>query len=81
MNVKYVLIKDMYCYRFKIETSYGIAAFVDEWQQGFKTIVASVHNVSTDGQKVKQLVDKCNEMGLSPVHLDDVVYDMIAAHS
>ena len=56
----------------------GIAAYADAEEDGTATIVASVHDVTTDKQALDELVSLCNRLELSTVHLMDVVEDFLA---
>ena len=46
-------------------------------QDGSKTIVASVRDVTSDKAGLTRLVDDCNRLELSTVHLNDVVEDFL----
>ena len=59
-------------------TIYGIAAYADAEKDGAATILASVHDVTTDKQALDELVSLCNRLELSSVHLLDVVEDFLA---
>ncbi len=60
-------------------TSYGIAAYAASAEDGTATIVASVRDVTTDQQTLSGRVAHCNHLGLSTVHLMDVVEDFFAS--
>lgn len=36
-----------------------------------------VKDISTDKHKIEKLVNLCNELELSPIHLDDVIEDFL----
>ena len=44
---------------------------------GSATIVASVHDITSDKDAIAALVDDCNRLELSTIHLLDVVEDFI----
>ena len=56
--------------------TYGIAC-VDE-DDGTKELITQIPDISTDREKVERLVTVCNEQQLSPIHLQDVVDDLLA---
>ena len=79
MNVTYGVAKEIYSLGNSSRTSYGIAAYADSEKDGTATIVASVHDVTTDKQALDELVSLCNRLELSTVHLMDVVKDFLAS--
>ena len=78
MNVTYGVTEETYSFGTASRTSYGIAAYADAVEDGTATIVASVHDVTTDKQALNELVSLCNRLELSTVHLMDVVEDFLA---
>ena len=58
--------------------SYGIVAYADSETDGIASIVVSVRDISTNKTRIEQLADLFNRMGLSPIHLDDVIADFLA---
>ncbi len=73
--ITYGLVEETYRLHDTTRVSYGIAAFADAGQDGTKTIVASARDLSSDRGRVMELIQRCNRMGLSPVHLPDVIDD------
>ena len=59
-------------------TSYGIVAYANAKQDDTATIVASVRDITSDKQRLRKLVDNCNRLELSTVHLHDVVEDFLS---
>ena len=53
--------------------SYGISAHSNVNENGTATIVASVHDITSDRENLSKLVDDCNRLELSTEHLSDVV--------
>ena len=78
MNVTYGVTEEIYSLGAASRVSYGIAAYADAEEEGTATIVASVHDVTTDKQALDELVSLCNRLELSTVHLMDVVEDFLA---
>ncbi len=58
--------------------SYGIAAYIHSEEEEFASIIASAHDISSDREKVLDLVSRCNRMELSPAHLADVIEDFLS---
>lgn len=50
------------------ETSYGIIAYKK---------ITEIKNISSDYDKLNQLVQACNQHELDPIHLKDVVSDFL----
>lgn len=40
-------------------------------------IIRWVEDITTNHQSILTLVDKCNKYLLSPIHLDDIIYDFL----
>ena len=77
MNITYGVAEEIYSIGTDLRTSYGIAAYADSAEDGTATIVASIHDVTTDKQALDELVSLCNRLELSTVHLVDVVEDFL----
>ena len=78
MNVTYGVTEEIYSLGASSRVSYGIAAYADAEEDDTATIVASVHDITTDKQALDELVSLCNRLDLSTVHLMDVVEDFLA---
>ncbi len=69
MTCKYTLIGDNLTEN--TTEGYGIAAVSAD------KIIAEIHGISKDREKVENLVNTCNRLELSTVHFYDVVEDFI----
>ena len=78
INVTYAVTEERYSLGDAIRVSYGIAAYSDVSENGTATIVASVHDVTSDRENLSKLVDYCNRLKLSTIHLSDVVEDFLS---
>lgn len=78
MNVTYGVTEEIYSLGASSRVSYGIAAYAYAEEDGTATIVASVHDVTSNKQALYELVSLCNRSELSTVHLMDVVEDFLA---
>ena len=76
-NITYAVSEERYTFGDEVRTSYGIVAYSNANQDGSKTIVASVRDVTVDKAGLTRLVDDCNRLELSAVHLNDVVEDFL----
>ena len=77
MNVTYGMTEEVYSLGAERRVSYGIAAYADAEEDGTATIVAAVHDITADRQALSELVALCNCLGLSLLHLNDVVEDFL----
>lgn len=75
--VTFGVIEEIHCINGDMRRSYGIAAYADTALDGTATIVASVHDVACDRQRLAAFVSQCNLLGLSLMHLNDVVEDFL----
>lgn len=78
MSLKYGIVKEIYSVENMSRISYGIVAFADFESEGTNTVVASFHDVSSDRESLEKLINLCNRMRLSIIHLNDVVYDYLS---
>lgn len=78
MKITYGIIEEIYSLDAESRTFYGIAAYADAQEDGTATIVASVHDITSDKQALADLVLLGNRLELSTVHLMDVVMDFLA---
>ena len=76
-NITYAVSEERYTFGNETRTSYGIVAYSNANQDGSKTIVASVRDVTSDKTGLIKLVNDCNRLELSTVHLSDVVEDFL----
>ena len=76
-NITYAVSEERYTFGNEMRTSYGIVAYSHADQDGSKTIVASVRDVTSDKTSLTKLVNDCNRLELSTVHLNDVVEDFL----
>ena len=78
MNVTYAVAEEKYVIGNESRISYGIVAYSNAEQEGTATIVASIRDITSDKNRLKRLVDDCNRLKLSTVHLYGVVEDFLS---
>ena len=76
-NITYSVSEERYTFGNETRISFGIVAYSNANQDGSKTIVASVRDVTSDKTSITKLVNDCNRLELSTVHLSDVVEDFL----
>ena len=76
-NITYAVSEERYTFGNETRISYGIVAYSNADQDGSKTIVASVRDVTSDKTSLTKLVNDCNRLELSTLHLNDVVEDFL----
>ena len=77
MQTTYLVIEKTYLSDSNARISYGIAAYTEDSMGGNSTLVATLHDITTDQKALSELVDRCNELKLSPIHLHDIVEDFL----
>lgn len=77
-TVTYGITEEKYTLGQQTRISYGIAAYSHPKTDGTTTVIASVHDISEDKEKLSELVQTCNCLELSIVHLCDVIEDFLA---
>ena len=78
MNVTYGITKKVYSPGDSSRKSYGIAAYANSKEDDASTIVASIHDITANEQALLELVQQCNRLELSTIHLNDVIEDFLA---
>ena len=76
-NITYAVSEEKYVFGDEARISYGIVAYSNADKDGSKTIIASVHDVTSDKISLTNLVNDCNRLELSCVHLRDVIEDFL----
>ncbi len=71
----YGLVREEYPMDGETRIAYGIAVYAHPTDTGSASIVTSIRDVTQDRAAIEQLILLCNEGGLSPAHLADVVDD------
>ena len=72
----YILVQNTYYFHEKPFHCYGIA--IVEHLEPVATITRTVSNLSCNRLAVMKLVNLCNHLELSPIHLDDVIEDFLS---
>jgi len=58
-------------------TTYGIAARIPCGSEQACITIAAISDISTDAAIVDALIERCNRLALSPIHLHDIVEDFL----
>lgn len=77
ITVTYGITEEKYTLGQQTRISYGIAAYSNSEIDGTATIIASVQDISEDREKLSRLVQTCNCLELSVIHLRDVIEDFL----
>ncbi len=78
-NIKttYGIIKEEYFLSETSRISYGIAAYADAENLGTSTVIASVHDITSEHKKITELAKLCTALKLDADHLSEVVGDYL----
>jgi hypothetical protein len=71
------MVSETYIVGDHTRTSYGIVAYADADEEGSATIIASARDLCVDKIAVEALVQRCNQLGLSLIHFDDIIQDFL----
>ena len=77
-SITYGLVEERYSFNDHERTSYGIVVYADVEIDGTATVIAAIHDITSDKPRLTALVQRCNLLKLSPLHLEDVVEDFLA---
>ena len=75
--ITYGIREEVYCLGKERRCAFGIVAYSDTEKDGTATVIASVGDVTEDRAALMELVKKCNEGRLDPIHLYDVTEGFI----
>lgn len=78
-TVTYGVVSETYSFGGTVRNTYGIAVYANADWDGTGAIIASVHDISTEKEKIAELVSLCNRYHLAPEHLRDVIDDFLIA--
>ena len=73
MEHKYIAVENKYDGTSRL--SFGIA--YAEIYDNVTTVIKTIPNITCDKKVIERLVHLCNELGLSIIHLEDVVEDFL----
>jgi hypothetical protein len=76
-EITYGIREEVYCLGEERRCAFGIVAYSDAEEDGTATVVAAVGDVTSDRVALMELVKRCNDGGLDPIHLHDVTEDFI----
>lgn len=77
-SVTYGIIEEKYIIDDAFRTSYGIAAYEDSKTNGTTSVATYIHDIIDNKERLLELVQACNRLELSTIHLYDVVEDFLA---
>lgn len=75
MNCHYIVVRETYTDKTCSRTTYGIAAV--QKNDGCLSVIQSISDICPEFAAVQQLVQRCNELELELIHLQDVVEDFL----
>lgn len=71
--ITYILCKETYKSKRSERIAYGIAAYAEDKQ----TCITKLQDITSDKDALSELIDLCNRLQLSPIHLQDVIEDFL----
>ncbi len=78
MNIIYEMTEESYSSEGNTRVSYRIAAYADSKDGSTATMIDVIHDITSDKQAMYKLVELCNRLKLSTVHLREVIDDFLA---
>ena len=77
-DITYGIVEAQYCLNKTKRIKYGVVAYCDGDAENDVIVIASIHDVTSEKNKLLELINKCNNCKLSLIHLDDVIQDFLA---
>ncbi len=78
MSVTYAVVEEKFAHPNGFRVGYGIAVRAANAAGAAPVVITSVHDLTSDRERIETLVDDCNRLGLDAMHLCDVVEDFLA---
>ena len=72
-NIKYTVVESSASAETNFTVTYGIVAY----DLSSDRVIAHIGDITCDKARIEHLVDLCNQVKLSPIHLRDVVEDFL----
>ena len=78
-SVTYGITEEKFSLGARERTSYGIAAYSDTQTDGTATVLLHISDITCERDRIAELVELCNKLHVSVLHLNDVVQDFHAS--
>lgn len=76
-DIIYGLTEEKHYINSRENISYGISVYDSTTEEGTMAVLKYIGNITTYKDKLTELVNKCNALEISSVHLFDVVEDFL----
>ena len=73
----YGIREEIYELQGEYRKSYGIAVYESTREEKTATVLESIADITPDREKLLCLVEKCNILEISPIHLKDIIEDFM----
>jgi hypothetical protein len=77
MSTKYGITKEIYSNESNTRTAYGISTYENTDNTETEYALETVSDVTSDEEKLTELVEICNRLALSNLHLNDIIEDFL----
>ncbi len=77
LSVCYQIMKELYQDEDHSYITYGIAVYAISKQTKEATPLSVIHDITTDEQRLLSLIEQCNALELSLIHLPNVIEDFL----
>ena len=77
-NITYAVVEEHYALGEIERISYGIVVYSTSALEQTACVVASVCDITSDSKRLLALVQRCNDLQLSVIHLHDIIEDFFA---
>lgn len=77
-RVVYGICEEIYELQGESRISYGIAVYDSGADGSIAAVIERISDITSDRERLSELVDTCNLLKLEPDHLDEVVEDFLS---
>ena len=75
MKTEYCVVEEKYMVREKEHLAYGIAE-IEVYEDSY-SVIEAIHNCCYEKCIIEKIVEKCNRLDISPIHLNEVIIDLL----
>lgn len=75
MKTEYCVVEEKYIVGKKEYIAFGIAE-IENYEDSY-SVIMHLHNICSDFGMIEKILEKCNRLDISPIHLNEVITDLL----
>ena len=77
-DITYGVAEEKYAFGNDMRTAYGVVVYSNS-PDGSSTVIATFNDLFSEKGILERFVEKCNRSDLSPMHIEEVIDDLLEA--